>query len=330
MMRPTGHLSAFAEKDHMQTPIRTSLALGLLLALGATDAGAWSWKKKEEPAAAPAAPAPVVAPTPAPPPPPQPLIYSGVPTVAPVVASTDLLQTAPADVQRVAHWAVSSRDNRGAPFLMVDKPSAQAFVFNGAGQLLAVAPVLMGAGKGDHMLVPNTAPMSAIPPAKRITPAGRWWSRLAPDATGKEVLVIDHAAALSLHPIVKGQPYEKRAERIATPTPDDNRVSFGCINAPVAFFKDIVNPVFAGKMGLVYILPETRSAAEQYGFQPDPAVPATIAASGAPAAPGTPPAAGTVAPGPSTAPAATSAPGAAPAALGVEAAQAAPLPGTSN
>ena len=72
--------------------------------------------------------------------------------------------------------------------------------------LVAVAPVLMGMGKGDQMLVPNAAPMSAIPPNKRITPAGRWWARLAPDASGKEVLVIDHDAALSLHPIVKGQP----------------------------------------------------------------------------------------------------------------------------
>ena len=39
-----------------------------------------------------------------------------------------------------------------------------------AGQLLAVAPVLMGMAKGDQMLVPNAAPMSAIPPSKRITP----------------------------------------------------------------------------------------------------------------------------------------------------------------
>ena len=65
--------------------------------------------------------------------------------VAPQVASTDLLQTAPADVQSVAKWAVSSRDNRGAPFLMVDKPTAQAYVFNGAGQLLATLP-------GTHQL----------------------------------------------------------------------------------------------------------------------------------------------------------------------------------
>ena len=136
----------------MQFPNRTSLALGLLLALGATDADAWG-RKKETPPVAPVAPAPVVAPTPPPPPPPpQQLIYSGDPAVAPQVAQTDLLQTAPADVQAVARWVSSSRDNRGAPFLMVDKPTAQAYVFNGDGQLVAVAPVLMGMGKGDHMI----------------------------------------------------------------------------------------------------------------------------------------------------------------------------------
>jgi hypothetical protein len=251
----------------MHSPIRTSLFLGLMLALGATDADAWGRKKQEAPPVAPVAPPPV-APPPAPPPPQQ-LVYTGDPAVAPQVAPTDMLQTAPAEVRSVLKWVMTSRDHRGAPFLMVDKPSAQAFVFNGEGQLLAVAPVLMGAAKGDQMLVPNAAPMSAIPPSKRITPAGRWWARLAPDATGKEVLVIDHEAALSLHPIVKGQPYEQRAHRISTATPDDNRISFGCINAPVAFFSGVVANLFAGKMGVVYILPETRSAAQQFGFQPE-------------------------------------------------------------
>ena len=120
----------------MHSPIRTTLAMGLLLALGATDADAWG-RKKEEPAVAPAAPAPVVAPTPPAPPPPPQLVYSGDPAAPPQVAQTDLLQTAPIDVRNTLAWVMSSRDHRGAPFLMVDKPSAQAFVFNGAGELVA-------------------------------------------------------------------------------------------------------------------------------------------------------------------------------------------------
>ena len=97
----------------MHFPIRTSLALGLLLAFGATDADAWG-RKKEEPAVAPAAPVPVVAPTPPPPPPPPQLVYSGDPAAPPQVAQTDLLQTAPADVRNVLKWVVDSRAHRGA------------------------------------------------------------------------------------------------------------------------------------------------------------------------------------------------------------------------
>lgn len=299
----------------MQSPIRTSLVLGLLLALGATDADAWEWGKKDAQPAAPVAPAPAAPPPPPPPPlpPQQQWLYSGDPAAAPQLAQTDLLLTAPAEVQSVARWVASSRDNRGAPYLMVDKPTAQVFVFNGAGQLVAVAPVLMGMGKGDQMLVPNAAPMSAIPPSKRITPAGRWWARLAPDASGKVVLVIDHEAALSLHPIVKGQPHEKRAHRIATPTPEDNRISFGCINAPVAFFSGIVGTLFANKMGVVYILPETRSAAQHFGFQPDvvtPGAPQISTALGAEtAAQAAPPAGAATGTVPNTAAPATAAPG---------------------
>ncbi|MDO8456481.1 MAG: hypothetical protein Q7T07_06175, partial [Burkholderiaceae bacterium] len=45
----------------------------------------------------------------------------------------------------------------------------------------------------------------------------------------------------------------------ATPTPLDNRISYGCINVPAEFFKSVVNPAFKGTNGVVYVLPETRS-----------------------------------------------------------------------
>ena len=250
----------------MQTQLRTTLVLGLMLSLVATDAQAWGKKKK--PAAPVAPPAPVVILPPPPPPPPPQSIYFGNPALAPQIAQTDLLLTAPPEVQSVAKWIGSSKDNGGMPYLLVDKPSAQAYVFNSYGQLLAMAPVLLGMGKGDVMLVPNSAPMSAIPPHKRITPAGRYMSRLAFDSHGKEILVIDYDASLSLHPIVKGTPKENRAGRIASVTPEDNRVSFGCINVPVDFYSTVVSTTFANKMGVVYILPETRPASAQFGFQP--------------------------------------------------------------
>jgi hypothetical protein len=125
-------------------------------------------------------------------------------------------------------------------------------------------------GRGDVMLVPASAPMSAIPPEKRITPAGRYRSYLVTDSHGKQVLSIDNANAISMHIVVKGTPAQRRAERLASVGSDDNRISFGCINVPPGFFTQFVSPEFTPAKGIVYVLPETRSAAQLFGFQPPP------------------------------------------------------------
>ena len=72
--------------------------------------------------------------------------------------------------------------------------------------------------------------------------------------------MIDYAASIALHPVVKGQPAEHRAERLNSPTSDDNRISFGCINVPVNFYAKVVSPAFIKTNGVVYILPEMGSA----------------------------------------------------------------------
>jgi hypothetical protein len=283
------------------------MVLGLLIALVATDAQAWGKKKKTAPP--PPEPAPVVVPPP-PPPPPQ-VIYSGDPAVAPQVSPADLMTSVSTEVQATAQWVKASRDNGNMNFLILDKANAQVFIFNSLAQLVATAPVLLGMGKGDRMLVPDTAPLAAIPPQKRITPAGRFVSRLGKDNHGKELLVLDYKAALSLHPVVKGTPKEQRAVRLGSPTSEDNRISFGCINVPVAFYSNVVSPMLTNTLGVVYILPETMPAGQYFGFQP----------AAAPVTPGMTPASGTlVAPGPTTTQPV-------PTASGAEPTQAATLPG---
>jgi hypothetical protein len=205
---------------------------------------------------------------PPPPPPPIPLEVSGIQTAAPVQAPLDRLVSASPEVQSVAQWVGSSHDNAGLPFLVVDKVNAQVYAFTPYGQLKAAAPILLGMGHGDVPLVSANAPMSAIPPEKRITPAGRYLSSLVTDSHGKQVLSIDYANAISLHIVVKGTPAQQRAARLASVTSDDNRISFGCINVPPGFFTQIVSPDFTPARGIVYVLPETRSAAQQFGFQP--------------------------------------------------------------
>ena len=309
--------------------VNRTIALGVLLALVAPDAHAWGKKKKATPP--PPEPAPVVV-APPPPPPPPPTIYFGDAAAIPQVASLDFVRTTSSEVQSVAQWVTETRDNANLYFLVLDKVNAQVYFFHPKGYLMAAAPVLLGMGKGDRMLVPNTAPMSAIPPHKRITPAGRFVSRLGIDSHGKELLILDYDAALSLHPIVKGTPKENRAGRMASPTAEDNRISFGCINVPVAFYETVVSPALTNTKGIVYVLPETSSAAAMFGFQPTGI--ATAGTSGTPAtiAPATTaPASAAIAPAaiaPATiAPSATVSAPAASTAVGTEAAQAAPSPG---
>ena len=176
------------------------------------------------------------------------------------------LQSASDEVKRVARWVIESGDNVRLPFLLIDKVNAQVFAFTPAGQLQGSAPVLLGMAHGDRMLVPNTATMSQMPPQVRITPAGRFVSRLAIDSHKQELLVLDYDASFSLHAVVKGTPKEHRAERLASPTSQDNRISFGCINVPAAFYSSIVSPSFTNTKGIVYVLPETAPASQLFGF----------------------------------------------------------------
>jgi hypothetical protein len=60
-----------------------------------------------------------------------------------------------------------------------------------------------------------------------------------------------------MHPVIRTQ---DRLKRIASSTVKDKRVSYGCINVPVAFYKSVVTPAFTGTEGIVYVLPEIRSA----------------------------------------------------------------------
>jgi hypothetical protein len=257
-----------------QLPIHI-LALSLILVSGAADAGLFSKKKKAPPP--PPEPAPVVVPAPPPPPPPVPLEFTGIQTDLPVPTSLDRVQSASPEVLATLQWIAASKDNGGLPFIVVDKTNARAYAFNPLAQLKATSPVLLGMGVGDVALVPQDAPMSAMPPQKRITPAGRYVSRLVKDGHGKVVLLIDGPNLITMHIVVKGTPAQRRAERLASLTSEDNRVSFGCINVPPAFFTTVVDPDFRPAKGIVYVLPEKTTAAQLFGFQPAAPAPAPVA-----------------------------------------------------
>jgi hypothetical protein len=170
-------------------------------------------------------------------------------------------QTPSADTRRVADWVMSSGDNHGLPFMIVDKPNATTFLFTADGALLGVAPVLLGLGRGDDSPPGiGNVPLAAIPPADRITPAGRFEAAMGTNLEGQDILWIDYDAALSVHRASdpkRGLTARGRLARLASATVRDNRVSHGCVNVSAAFFEQVLRPAFAGS-GIVYILPETR------------------------------------------------------------------------
>ena len=166
-------------------------------------------------------------------------------------------------VIELAGWVVASKDNQGYPFAVMDKAAAQVLIFSGEGKLRGAAPALFGSAIGDHS-APGVAKLalSAIPGHDRTTPAGRFIGGYGPSDDAGRVLWVDYDSAVSLHSAA-GQPEEKRAERLASPTPDDNRVTHGCINVSPTFYEQIVQSTFE-KGGVFYILPDKDSIAKTF------------------------------------------------------------------
>lgn len=159
----------------------------------------------------------------------------------------------------MSEWVIRSKDNQNMPFAIIDKVEAKVYAFDAKGNHQGDAPVLLGLAKGDYS-PPGLGdkPLSQIKPEQRITPAGRFVARMGRNHKGKEILWVDYDEALSLHPVVKGTPRDRRAQRLASETPLDNRISFGCINVPKPFFRDVIHSRFSDTASVIYILPETK------------------------------------------------------------------------
>ncbi len=170
------------------------------------------------------------------------------------------------DARELAHWVVDSADNRNLPFIVIDKVQARVYAFDAQGRLRGATAALLGTAVGDDS-VPGIGErkLSAVRPHERTTQAGRFVAYLDRDIKGEEVLWVDYDTALSLHRVVTTQVKDRRAQRLASPTPADNRITYGCINVSVEFYEDVVSPLFQRTQGIVYILPETRAARVVFG-----------------------------------------------------------------
>lgn len=181
---------------------------------------------------------------------------------------------APADVRRIADWALASGDHAGLPYAVLDKVHARVYVFDRAGRLQGSSPVLLGLARGDDS-VPGIGerPIGKIRPHERTTPAGRFVAEPGHNTKGEDIVWVDYDAAVSMHRVRPTNPKERRLQRLASPTVADNRISYGCINVPVAFYEARIHPVFGRGKGIVYVLPETRPLEQVFtAYRPPQAV----------------------------------------------------------
>ena len=194
------------------------------------------------------------------------------PRMAPEIAELSDLRvadfgehTASADARHVANWVAHSRDNQRLPFVILDKRDARVFVFDAGGMLIDASPVLLGAAAGDDSVAGiGERPIAEVRPEERTTPAGRFISRPGRNASGEDVVWVDYDAAVSMHRVRPVDPKERRLERLASNDPAQRRISYGCINVPVAFFESVIDPTIGAQRAVVYVLPETKSVRQVF------------------------------------------------------------------
>ncbi|WP_448664690.1 hypothetical protein ACG3SL_08475 [Sphingomonas sp. CJ20] len=164
------------------------------------------------------------------------------------------------DATRVVDWVADAGDNHGLPYAIIDKQNAALFLFDAKGKPLGAVPVLIGIAPGDEASPGiGSKNLSEIGPAEKTTPAGRFLAKFGLAAGKEKVLWVDYYTSVALHPIPPGAPKkERRRERLLSPRTDDNRITFGCINVPAAFYAKSLRPLFLKKGGYVYILPDTK------------------------------------------------------------------------
>lgn len=207
------------------------------------------------------------------------MILAAQPAMAVVPAfNTDLSAARPAivdfgtlavsaEARRVADWVVASHDHGVLPFVIVDKVNARLFLFDGAGLVRASVPVLVGSAPGDDSVAGiGNRRLAAILPAERTTPAGRFVAQLGHDSSGEDILWVDYDAAIALHratDVKPGLSAKSRLGRLASAGIGDNRASYGCIGVSADFYDNFIRPAFR-QSGIVYVLPETRSAMTEF------------------------------------------------------------------
>ncbi len=180
--------------------------------------------------------------------------------------------------RQLADWVAATRDQGDSEFAIVDKKAARLFVFDASARLRGASPILLGSAVGDDS-VPGIGerPIAQVQPFERTTPAGRFVAERGRNTNGEHVIWVDYDNAVSMHRVRATVKAERRLQRLATPTVADNRISYGCINVPTAFYDRYIDAGFARRGAIVYVLPEVHSMQQVFGLYPQAALLATSA-----------------------------------------------------
>ncbi len=170
------------------------------------------------------------------------------------------------DVQNLVDWVVSSSDNQNLPFIIIDKKETKVFMFSSDGKIYGATTALMGITIGDETTAGvGKKKLSDIRIEERTTPAGRFEAQLGINPKQSEMLWIDYESGVSMHPVVTSNASEHRLQRLSSANVAEHRITYGCINVPIAFYKEFVHTTYKNSAGIVYILPENHSILAVFG-----------------------------------------------------------------
>ncbi|MHC9419091.1 hypothetical protein ACYZX9_10915 [Sphingomonas citri] len=169
------------------------------------------------------------------------------------------------NAERMIAWVAAAHDNGKLPYAVIDKPAATLYLFAANGDFLGETPVLLGVGIGDDSTPGVGAKnLDDIGPAERTTPAGRFVTKFGRAFGRQRVLWVDYANAVAMHVVTSLHKNEHRVERLLSPSPEDNRISFGCINVGARFYNGKLRPQFEKRGGIVYITPDVKPLDEVF------------------------------------------------------------------
>ena len=213
----------------------------------------------------------------------QPLVAQASPAEAQDISTSSVTSDEMSDQAEIALAEIKKRGF--SDFVIVDKNRAQIHVFDN-GRKITSSPVLLGKKRGDD-LGPTDEPRWG----NAVTPAGRFSVQFYKDEQaykgyGTNTLLHficnrDQTICTSLHQTWTGVAAERRPQRMATSTIDDNYISNGCVNIDPDTWKTVLDLAQQNRHGgtsnvhmtdiALFILPEDEGRTMEYlGFSEKP------------------------------------------------------------